>query len=92
MRKRWTGFKYWAIVVAAIAAVHYWTATWRSVDPVAAAGMKPSFVKAIGEFARIGVISFVLARLVTLLGAADCKAALRLAICLWFGFFSHDVG
>jgi hypothetical protein len=86
---------YWAIVVAAVAAfvmssLYYsplllgnW---WRSVDPGATAGMTPSIGKILGEIVRTLVITFVVARLLTLLGATDWKRAVYLAIWLWFGF------
>ena len=86
---------YWAIIVAGIAAFMvsslYYSPlllgnVWRSVDPVATAGMKPSMWKALAELARTFLITLVLARLISMLGAADRKSALRLALLLWFGF------
>ena len=86
---------YWAIVVAAVAAfvmssLYYSPlllgGVWRSVDPVATAGMAPSIGKILGEIVRTLVITFVVARLITLLGSTDWKSAVHLAIWLWFGF------
>lgn len=86
---------YWAIIVAGIAAfvvssLYYNPLllgnVWRSVDPVATAGMKPSMWKALAELARTFLITLALARLISMLGAADWKSALRLALLLWFGF------
>ena len=86
---------YWAIIVAAIAAfvissLYYSPLLvgnlWRSVEPVATAGMKASMWKALAELARTFVITLVLARLIAMLGAADWKSGLRLALWLWFGF------
>jgi Protein of unknown function (DUF1761) len=86
---------YWAVVVAAVAAfvmssLYYSPLLlgnlWRSVDPVASAGMRPSAGKMLGEIVRTLVITFVIARLLTLLGATDWKSAVQLALWLWFGF------
>ena len=86
---------YWAVIVAAIAAfvvssLYYSPLllgnVWRSVDPVASVGMKPSMCKALAELARTFLITLVLARLIAMLGTADWKSALRLALWLWFGF------
>jgi hypothetical protein len=86
---------HWAIFVAAVAAfvmssLYYSPLllgnVWRTVDPVAAAGMTPSIGKILGEIARTFVIAFVLARLIALMGGDDWKSAVRLALWLWFGF------
>ena len=86
---------YWAIGVAALAAfvmssVYYSPLllgnVWRAVDPVATTGAKPSIGKALGEIARTLVITYVLARLMALMGATDWKSAVPLALWLWFGF------
>ena len=84
----------WAIVVAALAAfvmssLYYSPLLlgnlWRSVDPVAA-GTRPSIGKVLGEIARTLVITYVLARLMALLGANDWKSGVSLVLWLWFGF------
>jgi len=86
---------YWAVVVAAIAAFVmsslYYSPfglgnVWHAVDPGSTAGTTPSTGKVIGEIVRTLVITYVLARLMTLLGGVDWKATVRLAIWLWFGF------
>jgi hypothetical protein len=86
---------YWAVVVAAVAAFLFSSLyyspllfgnVWRAVDPVAAAGAKPSIAKALLEIVRTLVITFVLARLMTLLGGSDLKSAVQFALWLWFGF------
>jgi hypothetical protein len=86
---------HWAIFVAAVAAfvmssLYYSPLllgnVWRTADPVAAAGMTPSIGKILGEIARTFVITFVLARLIALMGGDDWKSAVRLALWLWFGF------
>jgi hypothetical protein len=85
---------YWAVVVAAVAAfvmssLYYSPpllgGIWRSVDP-AAASSAPSLAKAVIEFARTLIITFVIARLLTLLGGSNWKGAVVLALWLWFGF------
>jgi CBS domain containing-hemolysin-like protein len=48
--------------------------------------MTPSIGKILGEIVRTLVITFVVARLITLLGGTDWKSAVHLAIWLWFGF------
>jgi Protein of unknown function (DUF1761) len=86
---------YWATLVAAVAAfamssIYYSPLilgdVWRSVDPAAATAGKPSAWVAAAEFARTLVITFVLARLITLLGSKDWISAVELALWLWFGF------
>jgi len=84
---------YWAILVAAVAAFIFSSLyysllgnVWRAVDPAATAGIKPSPATAVIEFARTLVITFVLARLITLLQGHDLKSAVQLALWLWFGF------
>jgi hypothetical protein len=84
---------YWAMLVAAVAAFMFSSLyysllgnLWRAVDPVATAGIKPSPATAVTEFVRTLVITFVLARLITLLQGHDLKSAVQLALWLWFGF------
>ena len=86
---------YWAIVVAALAAfvmssLYYSPLllgdVWRSVDPGPTAGATPSVGKVVGEIIRTLIITYVLARLIALLGRDDWKSAVRLALWLWFGF------
>ena len=86
---------YWAVVVAALAAflmssLYYSPLllgnVWLAVDPGSAAGTTPSIGKVLGEIVRTLVITFVLARLIGLLGASDWKGAVSLALWLWFGF------
>src|ERR1700687_209224 len=59
---------------------------WRAVDPGPTAGTTPSIGKVVGESVWTLVITYVLARLIALLGGSDWKAAVRLALWLWFGF------
>ena len=42
--------------------------------------------KAVGEIVRTLMITYVVARLLALLGGGDWKSAVTLAIWLWFGF------
>jgi hypothetical protein len=86
---------YWVVVVAAVAAFAmsslYYSPlllgnAWRSVDPVATHGIKPSAAMAIAELARTFVITFVLARLIALLRVTNWKSVLRFTILLWSGF------
>jgi hypothetical protein len=86
---------YWAVVVAALAAfvmsLLYYSPlllgnVWGAVDPVATAGTTPSVGKVLGEIVRTLVITYVLARLMALLGANGWKGAVPLALWLWFGF------
>ena len=86
---------YWAVILAAFAAfvmssLYYSPLllgnVWRRLDPVATAGLTPSPGKMLAEIVRTLVITLVIARLLTLLGAADWKTALVLAVWLWFGF------
>ncbi len=86
---------YWAIVVAAFAAfvmssLYYSPLllgnVWRAVDPGPAAGASPSIGKVAAEIARTLVITYVLARLIALLGNGGWKGAVGLALWLWFGF------
>jgi hypothetical protein len=87
---------YWAVVVAAAAAfvmssVYYSPFglgnVWHAVDPASTAGSTPAIGKVAGEMVRTLVITYVLARLIALLGAgSDWRGAVRLAIWLWFGF------
>jgi hypothetical protein len=59
---------------------------WRAVDPGSAAGTTPSIGTVLGEIVRTVVITFVIARLIALLGSRDWEDAVRLALWLWFGF------
>ncbi len=86
---------YLAIVVAALTAfvmssLYYspllFGNVWRAVDPGSMAVMTPSKGKVLGELGRTLVITYVLARLLALLGDRDWKGAAGLAIWLWFGF------
>jgi hypothetical protein len=86
---------YGAVVVAALAAfvmssLYYSPLllgnVWRAVDPGPTADMTPSITRVIGEIVRTLVITYVLARLIALLGGGDWKSAARLALWLWFGF------
>jgi hypothetical protein len=86
---------YWAIVVAAVAAFVFSSLyysplllgnLWQAVDTTAAAGSKPSIAKALVEFSRTLVITFVLARVMAMRGGGDLKSAIQLAVWLWFGF------
>src|SRR5579864_34012 len=89
------GINYWTVLVAAFAAfvmssLYYSPlvlgSVWRTVDPAAAAGTSPSIGKGVAEFARTLVITYVLARLIALLGNGNWKSAISLAVWLWFGF------
>jgi hypothetical protein len=86
---------YWAVVVSALAAfvtssLYYSPLLvgnfWRAVDPSATAGATPSIGKMVAEIARTLVITYVLARLIALLGSGNWKSAVSLALLLWFGF------
>ena len=86
---------YWAVLVAASAAfvmssLYYSRLllgkVWLAVDPGSAAGTTPSIARVLGEIVRTLVITFVVARLIALLGGADWKSVVRLALWLWFGF------
>ena len=86
---------YWAVGAAALAAfvmssLYYSPLllgnVWLAVDPGSAAGTTPSIGRVLGEIVRTLVITFVLARLIGLLGASDWKGAVSLALWLWFGF------
>jgi hypothetical protein len=86
---------YWAVVVTALAAfvmssLYYSPLllgnVWRAVDPGPTAGTTPSIGKVVGEIARTLVITYVLARLIALLGGGDWKGAVSLTVWLWFGF------
>jgi hypothetical protein len=86
---------YWAVVVAALAAFVMSSLYYsplllgnlrRAVDPVATAGTTPSIGRVLGEMVRTLVITYVLARLIALLGGGDWKGAVRLTLWLWFGF------
>lgn len=89
------GINYWTVLVAAFAAfvmssLYYSPLVlgnvWRTVDPAAAVGTSPSIGKGVAEFARTLVITYVLARLIALLGNGNWKSAISLAVWLWFGF------
>jgi hypothetical protein len=89
---------YWAVVVAVVAALAAFVMSSlyysplllgnvrRVVDPVATAGTTPSIGRVLGEIVRTLVITYVLARLMALLGGGDWKGAVRLTLWLWFGF------
>lgn len=86
---------YWAVLVAAFAAfvmssLYYSPLllgnVWRAVDSGPAAGASPSIGKVVAEIARTLVITYVLARLIALLGNRNWKDALGLGLWLWFGF------
>src|SRR5262249_18506121 len=85
---------YWAVVVAAFAAfvmssLYYspplFGNVWRAVDPVAKA-VTFSPWKLLVEISRTLAVTFVMARLLTMLEAKDAKSAAKLALWLWFGF------
>jgi len=59
---------------------------WRAIDPGATAGAEPSIAKVVVETARTLIITFVLARVMALMGVADVKSAVQLALWLWFDF------
>jgi len=84
-----------AVVVAALAAfvmssLYYSPLVlgnvWRAVDPGSAAGTTPSIGKVLGEVVRTLVITYVLARVIALLGGGDWKSTVSIALWLWFGF------
>ena len=86
---------YWAVGAAALAAfvmssLYYSPLllgnVWLAVDPGSTAGTTPSIGKVLGEIIRTLVITFVVARLIALLGGSDWKGAVRLALWVWFGF------
>jgi hypothetical protein len=86
---------YWAAVVAGLAAfvmssLYYSPLllgnAWRVVDPGSAVGATPSIGKVVAEMARTLVITYVLARLIALLGDGDWKSVVSFALWLWFGF------
>ena len=85
---------YWADVAALAAFVMsslYYSPlllgnVWRSVDPGPAAAATPSMGKVVAEMVRTLVITYVLARLIALLGDGNWKSAVSLALWLWFGF------
>ncbi|MGI8990723.1 MAG: DUF1761 domain-containing protein [Bryobacteraceae bacterium] len=59
---------------------------WLAVDPTSTAGMKPSIGRVFAELARTLVITYVLARLILLLGGKDWKGGVGIALGMWFGF------
>jgi Protein of unknown function (DUF1761) len=86
---------YWAVLVAALAAflmssLYYSPLLlghmWLAVDSGSAAGTTPSIGRVLAEMVRTLVITFVVARLIALLGGTDWKGAVCLALWLWFGF------
>lgn len=86
---------HFAVIVTAVAAFVFSSlyyspfllgTVWLAVDPTAAAGMKPSIGRVLGEIARTLMITYVLAHLLALLGSQDWKSGVRLALKLWFGF------
>jgi hypothetical protein len=89
------GINYWTVLVAAFAAFVMSSLyrsplllgnAWRTVDPGPAAGASRSIGKVFAEFARTFVITYVLGRLIALLGNGNWKSAVGLAVWLWFGF------
>jgi hypothetical protein len=58
---------------------------WRAVDPVATA-ITFSTWKLLVEIPRTLAVTFVMARLLTMLGRHDARSAAKLALWLWFGF------
>jgi hypothetical protein len=58
---------------------------WRAVDPVASS-MTFSPWKGVAEIVRTLGITFVMARLLLLLGTNDVKSATQFALWIWFGF------
>jgi hypothetical protein len=90
---------YWAVVVATLAAflmssLYYSPLVlgnvWLAVDPGSAAGTIPSIGRVLGEMVRTLVITFVIARVIALLGGSDWKGVVRLVVVVWV--FGHDVG
>ena len=86
---------YWAVVVGAFAAfvmssLYYSPLllgnVWRAVDPAAVIGTAPLIWKVAGEIVRTVIITYVLARLIVLLGGGGWKRAVGLAVLVWFGF------
>jgi len=86
---------YWAVVVAALSAfvlssLYYSPLllgnVWRAVDRVATTGTTPSIAKVVGEILRTIIITFVIARVIALVGGSDWQSAVRVALWLWFGF------
>jgi hypothetical protein len=59
---------------------------WRAVDPASATATAPSIGKVVGEIVRTFIITYVLARLIVLLGGGGWKRTVRLALLVWFGF------
>jgi hypothetical protein len=90
-----TNVNYWAVLVAAVtslvaSAVYYivlgnaWL-TLRGIDP-STAEMTPQLWQAAAQFARNLVVAFVLAYILSRLGATTPLGALRLGLLVWFGF------
>jgi len=86
---------YWAIVVAGVAGFGFSSLyysplllgnVWQAVDPAVTVAARPSVAKALVEIARTLVITFVLARVIALMGSGDLKSAVELAVWLWLGF------
>ena len=91
------GVNYFAVVAAAVAAF-VMSSIWYTIfgkarmelldqDPRATADMRkvPAWKKAT-ELVRELVITYVVARLVVMLGVVDWGAAVDLGVWLWFGF------
>ena len=57
-----------------------------AVDPASATATAPSIGKVVGEIVRTFIITYVLARLIVLLGGGGWKRTVRLALLVWFGF------
>jgi len=90
-----TNVNYWVVLVAAVtslvaSAVYYivlgnaWL-TLRGIDP-STAEMTPQLWQAAAQFARNLVVAFVLAYILSRLGATTPLGALRLGLLVWFGF------
>jgi hypothetical protein len=58
----------------------------RGLNPAAMANMRPPAGEMLGEFVRYLVVAYVLARFVALLGVADWRSAVQLAVWVWIGF------
>jgi len=59
---------------------------WQAVDLAVTLAARPSVAKALVEITRTLVITFVLARVIALMGGRDLKSAVELAVWLWLGF------
>jgi uncharacterized PurR-regulated membrane protein YhhQ (DUF165 family) len=86
---------YLAVVVASFAAFLFSSLyyspillgnAWRAADPASATATAPSIGKVVGEIVRTFIITYVLARLIVLLGGGGWKRTVPLALLVWFGF------